>query len=184
DPYGIIWRGVDNAGNLLMMYPRPVMVATVTLDFFPVHGGDKTYSAISAIYNRFGHADRIAFAESYNRHSYSLKNQEAALNFLDRFNKMPVRHGLPPVTAYTDAELQVTKSGQVTIDYPEGFTLLHYIDVYATEAVRHNRKTLADLYKSEQDPKIDSWTVGSYTGYAPAGELQWEKVGSSMAGAV
>ena len=184
DPYGLISRGIDNAGTLLIMYPRPVMVATATLDFFTVQGSHKTYSEVSAIYNRFGHADRIAYTESYNRHSYSLKNQEAALSFLDRFNKMPVRHGLPPVTAYTDAELQVTKSGQVTVDFPDGHTLLHYIAAYATEAARHDKKTLAELYKSEQDPNIDSWTAGSYTGYAPAGELQWEKVGSSTAGAV
>jgi hypothetical protein len=184
DPYGLISRGVDNAGTVLMMYPRPVMIATATLDFFPIQGSHKTYSEVSAIYKRFGHADRIAFAESYNKHNYSLKNQEEALNFLDRFNKMPVRHGLPPVTAYSNADLQVTKSGQVAIDFPEGHTLLHYIAAYAAEASQHNRKTLAELYRSEQDPKIDSWTVSRYTGYAPAGELQWEKVGSSAAGAV
>jgi hypothetical protein len=184
DPYGLISNGVDNEGMLLMMYPRPVMVATATLDYLPVQGSHKAYSEVSAIYNRFGHADRIAFAESYNKHNYSLKNQEAALNFLDRFNKMPVRHGLPLVTAYSNADLQVTKSGQVTVDFPDGHTLLHYIAAYAAEASQHNRKTLAELYRSEQGPKIDSWTVSRYTGYAPAGELQWEKVGSSTAGAV
>jgi pimeloyl-ACP methyl ester carboxylesterase len=184
DPYGLISRGIDNAGTLLTMYPRPVMIATATLDFFPIQGSHKTYFEVSTIYKRFGHADRIAFTESYNKHNYSLKNQEAALNFLDRFNKMPVRHGLPPVTAYTDAELQVTASGQVTVDFPDGHTLLHYIAAYATEAARHNRKTLAEMYRSEQDPNVDSRTVSSFTGYAPAGELQWEKVGSSTAGAV
>jgi hypothetical protein len=184
DPYGLISRGIDNAGTLLIMYPRPVMIATATLDFFAVQGSHKTYSEVSAIYSRFGHADRIAFAESYNKHSYSVKNQEQALSFLDRFNKMPVRHGLPAVTAYTDAELQVTKSGQVTVDFSDGHSLLHYVAAYAKEAARHDRKTLAELYRSEQDPNIDSWTVGSFNGYAPAGELQWEKVGSGTAGAV
>ena len=184
DPYGLISRGVDNAGTLLMMYPRPVMIATATLDFFTIQGSHKTYSEVSAIYNRFGHGDRIGFAESYNKHSYSVKNQEEALSFLDRFNKMPVRHGLPPVTAYSNADLQVTKSGQVTVDFPDGHTLLHYIAAYATETVRHNQKTLAELYRSEQDPKIDSWTVSRYTGYAPSGDLQWEKMGSSTAGGV
>jgi hypothetical protein len=184
DPYGLISRGVDNAGTLLMMYPRPVMVATATLDFFPVQGSHKTYSEVSKFYERFGHSDRIAFAESYNRHSYSLKNQEAALNFLDRFNHMPVRHGLPPVTAYSDAELQVTKSGQLSVDYPESFTLPHFIADYSAQASGHNRKTLAELYRSEQDPDIASWKVEHYAGSSPAGELRWEAVGSSMAGAV
>ena len=39
DLYGFISKGVDHAGLLLMMYPRPVMVATAALDFFPVQGG-------------------------------------------------------------------------------------------------------------------------------------------------
>ena len=184
DPYGLLSKGVDNAGMLLMMYPRPVMVATATLDFFTVQGAHKTYSEVSSFYNRFGHADRIAFTESYNRHNYSLKNQEAALNFLDRFNRMPVRHGLPPVTAFSNVDLQVTKSGQVSVDYPDGHTLLHYIASYAAEASQRSRKTLAELYRSEQDPDIASWKVGSYAGYSPLRELQWEAVGSSTAGAV
>jgi hypothetical protein len=81
DLFGLISKGVDNAGMLLMMYPRPVMMATATLDFFPVQGAHKSYAEVSSFYKRFGHADRIDFAESYNRHEYSLKNQEAALNF-------------------------------------------------------------------------------------------------------
>jgi cephalosporin-C deacetylase-like acetyl esterase len=184
DLFGLISKGVDNAGMLLMMYPRAVMVATATLDFFPVQGAHKSYSEASTFYKRFGHAERIEFAESYNRHEYSLKNQETALSFLDRFNRMPVRHGLPPVTAFSDADLQVTKSGQVSVDYPEGHTLLYFIAAYSAAASHGNRKTLAELYRSEQDPDIASWTVGRYEGFSPRGEVRWEDRGSSTAGAV
>jgi cephalosporin-C deacetylase-like acetyl esterase len=184
DLFGLISNGVDNAGMLLMMYPRAVMVATATLDFFPVEGAHKSYSEVSAFYKRFGHADRIEFVESYNRHEYSLKNQEAALNFLDRFNEMPVRHGLPPVTEFSDAELQVTKSGQVSVDFPHGHLLLSVISAYSAESSNRTPETLAKLYRGNLDPEIDSWTVNRYAGSAPAGELRWEAVGSSTAGAV
>ena len=130
DLFGFISKGVDHAGLLLMMYPRPVMVAAATLDFFPVQGAHKSYSEVSTFYERFGHADRIGFAESYNPHQYSLKNQEAALNFLDRFNGMPLRHGLAPVTTFSDADFRVTKSGQVSVDYPSARPLLHFIEKY------------------------------------------------------
>jgi cephalosporin-C deacetylase-like acetyl esterase len=184
DLFGLISKGMDNAGMLLMMYPRAVMIATATLDFFPVQGAHKSYSEVSRFYKRFGHADRIEFAESYNGHEYSLKNQEAALSFLDRFNKMPVRHGLPAVTAFGDADLRVTRSGQVTVDYPVGHTLLHFIADYSSEASHRNPKTLATLYRSEQDPDIASWTVSRYTGSSPPRQLCWEAVGTSTAGAV
>lgn len=184
DLFGLISDGVDNAGMLLMMYPRAVMVATTTLDFFPVDGAHKSYAEVSAFYKRFGHADRIAFAESYNRHEYSLRNQEAALSFLDRFNNMPVRHDLPPVIEFSDADLQVTRSGQVSVDYPEGQSLLRLIAAYRAEASHRNGQSLAAMYRSELDPNIASWTVNRYTGFSPTREVRWEAVGSSTAGSV
>ena len=184
DFFGLISKGVDNAGMLLMLYPRAAMIATATLDFFPVQGAQKSYSEVSKFYKRFGHADQIGFVESYNRHEYSLHNQEAALSFLDRFNNMPVRHGLPPVNEFSDADLRVTRSGQVSVDYPEGHTLLHLIAAYSAEASHRNRKTLAELYRSEQDPDIASWTVSRYAGFSSPRELRWEAVGTSTAGAV
>jgi hypothetical protein len=184
DLFGLISKGVDNAGMLLMLYPRAVMVATATLDFFPVQGARKSYSEVSTFYKRFGHGDRIEFAESYNRHEYSLSNQEAALRFLDRFNGMPLHHGLPPVTEFSDADLRVTGSGQISVDYPESKTLLQFIAAYSAEASHRSRKTLAELDRSEQDPDVTSWAVRPYVGFAPPMELRWEARGGSTAGTV
>ena len=108
DLFGFVSKHVDHAGLLLMMYPRAVMISAATLDYFPVQGTEKSYSEVRAFYERFGYADRIGLVESYNPHQFSLKNQEAALDFLDRFNAMPLRHGLPPVTNFEDSDLQVT----------------------------------------------------------------------------
>jgi Acetyl xylan esterase (AXE1) len=182
DLFGFISKGVDHAGLLLMMYPRPVMVATATLDFFPVQGSHKSYAEVRTFYERFGHSDRIGFAESYNTHQYSLKNQEAALNFLDRFNKMPLRHGLAPVTTFTDDELRVTKSGQVSVDYTDAQPLPRFIARYLADNQRRDEETLAQLYTSEQDPEISSWTVSRYAGSAPPQEVGWEAVGSNIVG--
>ncbi len=91
-----------------MMYHRPVMVAAVTLDFFPIQGAYRSFSEGRAFYDRFGNGDRIKLSETYNTHQYSLNNEEAALTFLDRFNQMPLQHGLPAVTAFSDADLRVT----------------------------------------------------------------------------
>ena len=184
DLVGLISKGVDNAGMLLAMYPRAVMVATATLDFFPVQGAHKSYAEVSGFYRRFGHGDRIAFAESYNGHEYSLHNQEAALSFLDRFNQMPVRHGLPPVTPFSDADLRVTKSGQVSVDYPEGRTLLQLIATYAMDASHRKQRTLAELDRSDQDPDIAAWKVSRYEGFSSPQEVRWEAVGSATIGMV
>jgi cephalosporin-C deacetylase-like acetyl esterase len=36
DLYGMVSEGLDHAGLLLLMYPRPVLVAAAVLDFFPI----------------------------------------------------------------------------------------------------------------------------------------------------
>lgn len=179
DPDGLLSRGIDHAGLLLLMYPRAVMVATAAQDFFPVQGAHLSYSEVRDFYARFGHADRIGFAESYNQHQYSLKNQAEAIEFLDRFNGMPVRHGLPPVTLFKESDLLVTKSGQVSVDYPNAQPLTRFIAAYAAKASRTSTTTLAQLYHSAEDPHVASWTVGRYQGAAPSHSLMWEPVGAS-----
>jgi cephalosporin-C deacetylase-like acetyl esterase len=181
DLYGFLSKGVDHAGLLLMRYPRPVMVAAVALDFFPIEGAFKSYSEARTFYERFGHADRIGFSESYDSHQYSLKNQEAALAFLDRFNGMPLQHGLPSVTVFGDSDLRVTQSGQVSTDFPDAQPLLTFIAKYSDDH-RQDQQTLANLYRIEQDPGISSWTVSQYTGSVSSREVRSEALGSSAAG--
>src|SRR5437667_2391961 len=106
DLHGMISNHVDHAGLLLMMYPRPVFVAAAVLDFFPIEGTRKTVREVSELYGKFHRADRIGWTEGYHDHQYSTENQEAALDFLDRFNGMPARYGLPPVTELDDKALQ------------------------------------------------------------------------------
>jgi len=182
DLFGFIARGVDHAGLLLMMYPRPVMVAAVTLDFFPVQGTYRSFAEVRSFYERFGYADRIRISESYNTHQFSLHNQEAALEFLDQFNRMPLRHGLPPVITFAEADLRVTHSGQVSVDFPDAKPLLSFIADYANQRRLNPQTTLAAMDTALDDPQIASWTVGPYTGSLAAKELRWEAVGTTTAG--
>lgn len=64
DLFGFLSDGVGHSGLLLMMYPRAVMVATATLDFFPVQGAHKSYSEACSFYERFGHSDRIGLPKA------------------------------------------------------------------------------------------------------------------------
>ena len=184
DLFGFISNGINHAGLLLMMYPRPVMVAAVTLDFFPIQGAHQSFSEVRTLYERFGHGDRISFSESYNTHQYSLKNQEAALDFLDRFNQMPLRHGLPSITDFSDDDLRVTRSGQISVDFPDARPVLRFIAEYADGRQHGRHESLAAMYESWQDPQIASWTVGPYDGSVSSREVRWQSVGSSIAGSI
>src|SRR6185295_16373055 len=42
DPFEMVSAGIDHAGLLLLVYPRPVMVASAVKDFVPIEGARKT----------------------------------------------------------------------------------------------------------------------------------------------
>jgi len=179
DLYGMISNGVDHAGLLLLMYPRPSMVASAVLDFFPIEGARKSFREAQRIYEKFGKADRAALAEGYHKHEYSAENQEAALDFLDRFNRMPVRHELAVPKELPDADLLCTPSGQVMLDQKDARSLVDVIREYYEERKAKSNISLAAAYRAGQR-NVAEWSLAEFKG-VPPGERQiaWEPRGST-----
>jgi dienelactone hydrolase len=180
DAYRMIADGVDHAGLLLLMYPRPVFVAAAVLDFFPIEGTRRTFREVAAIYRRFGHSDRIAMHEGYHKHEFSVENQAAAFTFLDRFNGMPAQPGLATTTALGDEALRCTRTGQVLLDHVDGRNLLDEIrDYYLANADTPGTR-LPVAYFGPGYPGIARWRVAPYEGSdAASRQIQWEAAGSS-----
>jgi len=185
DLFGMISNGVDHPGLLLMMYPRPVMVAAAALDFFPIEGTRKSVREVRRLYERFDHTDRIAMVEGYHTHQFSSENQEAALDFLDHFNQMPIRHGLPPVKELSDRGSQCTRTGQVVLDYSDARPLMAVIQEYYHEHKTGKGRSLAKEYYSDTYSGVKEWRLSEYTG-VPTGQKQitWEALGSSISDGV
>jgi len=78
---------------LLLLYPRPVMVASAVLDFFPIEGARKSFREAQGFSNAWATATASPCRRATTA-SILRRNQEAALDFLDRFNRMPIRRGL------------------------------------------------------------------------------------------
>lgn len=181
DLYGMISNQVDNAGLLLMMYPRPVFVSAGVLDFFPIEGAHKAVREVSELYSMFHHADSIAMGEGYHAHEYSLENQEAAIEFLDRFNGLPAKHGFAPVKELDEKALQCTKTGQVMLDFEDARSLMDRIREYYVEHKSLLAPTLQQLYNSNLHPRIESWSVSEFRKEIPGTkEIRWEAQGSSQ----
>jgi pimeloyl-ACP methyl ester carboxylesterase len=185
DLYRMISEGVDHPGLLLLMYPRPVFVAAAVLDFFPIEGTHKTFGEVADLYARFDHGDRIAMHEGYHEHQYSPENQEAAFEFMDHFNGMPLRHDLSPGKELDEKTLQCTRTGQVMLDFANARSLMDVIREYHVEHKARPAQNLKQLYYSALHPHIASWMVAQYRGAAPEpNEIRWEAVGTSQWGEV
>src|SRR6266852_3853150 len=179
DLFGMISNGVDHPGLLLLMYPRPVLVAAAVLDFFPIEGTRKTVREVRRLYERFGRGDHIALVEGYHAHQFSPENQEAALDFLDHFNQMPIRHGLPQVKEMAAKALQCTRTGQVMLDYSDAKSLMAVIREFYDEHKAAPKQTLAKAYYGGRCSGVGRWHVSEYSGVsAGEGQITWESVGS------
>jgi len=180
DLFGMISNGVDHPGLLLLMYPRPVMVAAAVLDFFPIEGARKTVREVQRLYERFDRGDRIAMVEGYHTHQFSPENQEAALDFLDHFNQMPVRHGLPAVKELAGKDLQCTRTGQVMLDYSDAKSLKAVIREYYNEHKTGPGHTIAKEYYGDKYSGVKAWHISEYAGELPRKEqITWEALRSS-----
>ena len=180
DLYGMISNGVDHAGLLLLMYPRPIFVAAATLDFFPIEGTHKTFEEVSRLYGRFGHADRTALVEGYHGHQYSDENQKAAFEFLDHFNRLPGGQALASGKDLDEKTIQCTRTGQVMLDFEDARSLMDVIRDYYTDHQPRNAPSIRQLYLGTTYPGIATWKIGQYSGIAPAaGEIAWESSGTS-----
>jgi hypothetical protein len=176
----MISNGVDHAGLLLLMYPRPVIVAAATLDFFPIEGTHKTFQEVSRLYSRFGHADRIAMAEGYHGHQYSDENQKAAFEFLDHFNQLPEGQALAATRDLDEKAAQCTRTGQVMLDIDDARSLMDVIRDYYTEHQTKPGPSIRQLYLGGNYPGIATWTISAYNGVVPAErEIAWQSAGSS-----
>jgi hypothetical protein len=181
DLYGMISSGVDHAGLLLLVYPRPVFIAAATLDFFPIDGTHKTFHEVSRLYSRFGHADRIAMAESYNGHQYSDENQKAAFEFMGHFNQLPEKHALASAKELDEKVVQCTRTGQVMLDFEDARSLMDLIRDYYTEHQTSALRSIRQLYFGRNYPGIATWNVSQYSGITPVeSEIAWETAGSSV----
>jgi dienelactone hydrolase len=181
DLYGMISNGVDYAGLLLLMYPRPVFVAAATLDFFPIEGVHKTFQEVSRLYRHFGHADRIAMAEGYHGHQYSDENQKAAFEFLDHFNQLPEKHALASAKDLDEKTVQCTRTGQEMLDFEDARSLMDLIRDYYTERKTEAAESIRQLYLGSNYPGIATWNISPYRGIAAAdSEIAWESAGTSI----
>lgn len=186
DPYGSVSGGIDHPGLLLLVHPRPLIVASAVKDFVPIEGARRTFREIESIYRRFGGADRVAMVEGYHEHRFSDENQDAVFAFLDRFNGLPVRHGFEPFTPLPVEALRCTATGQVRVDLEDDRPLVEIVREYsrAIRARGAGAGTLGALYRSSQYPGIDAWPVVPWDRGTPRAAIAWEARGTTAVGGV
>ncbi|MGP0063089.1 MAG: alpha/beta hydrolase family protein [Isosphaeraceae bacterium] len=120
DIFGFVGEGIDHAGLLALLVPRPTLVGTARFDFFPLAGAKETFAEAKRLYEVAGAGDRIARAEAAERHGLTLPLRTSVYEWFDRW-LAGRKDGGPitevPVKPRPDNELLVCPDGQVNASF-------------------------------------------------------------------
>ncbi|RPI29447.1 MAG: hypothetical protein EHM61_01600 [Acidobacteria bacterium] len=170
--------GIDHSGLLVLIFPRPLILAAAVLDFFPIEGTRKTFHEVSGLYKYFGKGESISLVEGYHRHQFSPENLAVAFQFLDVFNKLPVKPELEGFEPLDDKQLVCTKSGQVSTEFTDAVPMTRLVrDIIKEKPVA--ALPIGDQYRTSEYPGIDRWAVAEHKGRPVENTIAWEKSGQS-----
>ncbi|WP_165226461.1 alpha/beta hydrolase family protein [Aquisphaera insulae] len=116
DPHGFVSRGIDHAGLLALIAPRPALLCSAEKDFFPIAGTRATFAEAKRLYAIAGAEDRIGMTVAPGPHGLSRPLREAAYAWFDHWLKGKPRDAQAPEVAVSPrdpAELRASPDGQV-----------------------------------------------------------------------
>jgi dienelactone hydrolase len=152
DIFGFVEAGIDHAGLLALVAPRPVLLGTARYDFFPIEGAKESYAEARRLYEMVGAGERIARAEAQARHGLTAPLRKAVYAWFDRWlaGKETASEEEIPFTPRPAKELQVCADGQVNVTL-HSLPLLPLIWKHFQMQSRRPRRTLRDLLRLDPD---------------------------------
>jgi hypothetical protein len=126
--FGAMTRGPNHDDYMSAMAPRPALIGAAAYDPFPVEGSIQSHERARKVYALYGAAENAGIVIDPAGHDYTPGLREACVNWFRKHLKKEAQDfvtGDPPVLE--DTVLQVTRSGQVTMDYPECRTIFDLI---------------------------------------------------------
>jgi dienelactone hydrolase len=116
DIFGFVSAGIDHAGLLALMAPRPTLLGTARFDFFPIEGARESFAEAKRLFDVAGAGERIERAEAPDRHGLTRPLRLAVYSWFDRWltdrqDPRPVEE--TPVTPRPVQDLLVCTEGQV-----------------------------------------------------------------------
>jgi len=126
--------GIDHTDFLTMRAPRPTLILAAEQDFFDFAGTRQAYVEAERVFRALGQADHMGLFSFDDKHGFSQPRRQAAVAWMLRWLADDAR----PVVELTlalqaDADLQVTRSGQVLDEFADERTVVDFNQAHAAE---------------------------------------------------
>ncbi len=116
---GQLPAGLDHADLLRLIAPRPLLVGSAALDYFPLAGARESVAAARELYALLGVPERIDHVVAPEAHGYSAELRRATYRWLSRWLGRGEEDGEdreePIERVERDEDLQCTPEGQVAL---------------------------------------------------------------------
>ncbi|HYV38736.1 MAG TPA: acetylxylan esterase [Gemmataceae bacterium] len=152
DIFGFVGEGIDHAGLLALRAPRPTLVASAQLDFFPIEGARESFAEAKKLYQIAGAPERITMVEAAEKHGLSLPLRKAIYAFFDTWlaGRKAEEANEIVVKPRPLNDLLVCKDGQVNVTLQSRHLLTLALEEFDTRKMPA-KTSLAELLRL--DPK-------------------------------
>jgi len=117
-------RGIEHTDFITMRAPKPTRILAAEKDFFPFDGTQQAYREAADVYGVLGEPEHVDLFSYDDGHGFSQPRRQAAVQWMRRwFLDDPSEIVEPEHTLQEDADLQVTRTGQVARDYDAEITV-------------------------------------------------------------
>jgi cephalosporin-C deacetylase-like acetyl esterase len=166
DIFGFVSEGIDHAGLLALRTPRPTLLGTALLDFFPIEGARESFAEAKRLYEVAGAGDRIERTEAPGRHGLSAPLRQAVYQWFGHWlagREDAAAFTELPVTPRPAQELLVCSDGQANLALrSRPFLRLAWEEFERTG--KREKAALRELLRLDPDqasPLIDVVAMGS-----------------------
>src|SRR5262249_31185175 len=118
DVWGFVSAGIDHAGLLALCAPRPTLVGSARLGFFPIEGARASFAEAKRLYEVAGVPERVAQVEAAEKHGLTPPLRTAVYAWFERWlggRAAGPEAGEVAVAPRTAQELAVCPDGQVNL---------------------------------------------------------------------
>lgn len=154
--------GIEHADFLSLRAPKPTMIISTTQDFFTIQGARETYSNVKKVFDAYGKPENLSMVEADGPHGTEKGNRENMYRFFQRHLSLPGNSMDEDFKFFTEAELKVTPTGQVSTSY-QSKTVFDLNNERATQLIKSREVKSPQKLKKGQEVLLNK--IKELSGY-------------------
>ncbi len=143
--------GIEHTDFITMRSPKPTLILAGERDYFDIGGTRTAFAEAQAVYRALGEPDRVGLFTYDDPHGFSQPRRQAAVAWMRRWLANDERTVVePPLKLQSDADLQVTDSGQVMQEFDDEQNVVDFAIDRAAELAASRKQAWQSQDKAQR----------------------------------